>query len=310
LITFNDVLRSAGVDPARVRLARHQDTRTPGRSIYATWKSPGGPEQVEEYQAVQDRDRFEVGGFVAGFLVTPPPRNETLFIGLYQVLSVARCESGSREALTGIDVTGLYRYEMARDGRLDEYKERLVIEWGPGTRSWCQRASRQSKPIRAISDQQEPPFPGFAQFCVDVHDVPGIYPGWQERLREVKGIYVLVDKETGKQYVGSAKGYDSLWGRFSDYARTGDGGNVELKLRKGARYQIGVLQVVDLSLPDHSIEEIEGWWKRKLMSREHGLNRNLKSSYGSKSGPRRDVRYSASIAPEKSTIGLSSVEGR
>jgi hypothetical protein len=41
-----------------------------------------------------------------------------------------------------------------------------------------------------------------------------------------------------------------------------------------ARYQVGVLQVVDLSLPGHSIEEIESWWKRKLMTREHGLNRN------------------------------------
>jgi hypothetical protein len=43
---------------------------------------------------------------------------------------------------------------------------------------------------------------------------------------------------------------------------------VELNLHKGARYQIGVLQVVDLSLLDRSIEEIEGWWKRKLMSRD------------------------------------------
>ena len=58
------------------------------------------------------------------------------------------------------------------------------------------------------------------------------------------------------------------------HADLADGGNVELKLSKGARYQIGVLQIVDLSLPDHSIEEIGGWWKRKLMSREHGLNRN------------------------------------
>jgi hypothetical protein len=47
-----------------------------------------------------------------------------------------------------------------------------------------------------------------------------------------------------------------------------------LKQRQGAEYQVGVLQVVDLSLPDHNIEEIEGWWKRKLMSGEYGLNRN------------------------------------
>ena len=53
MITFNDVLRSAGVDPSVVRLARHQDTRARGRSIYAIWKSPDGPEPVEQYQAIQ-----------------------------------------------------------------------------------------------------------------------------------------------------------------------------------------------------------------------------------------------------------------
>jgi hypothetical protein len=274
LITFNEVLRSAGVDPVDVLLARHQDTRARGRSIYSIWKSPDGQKTVEEYQAVQAHDRFPVGGFIASFVVTPPPRNETLFIGLYEVLSMGRCEPGTREALTDIDVTGCYRYEMVRDDRLNEYKERLVVDWGPGTRSWAQRASRQPKPIQALRDELEPPFPGFSKFCIDVHDIPGIYQSWQERLREVKGIYVLVDKRTGQQYVGSAKGEESLWGRFSDYARTGHGGNAELKHRHSAQYQIAVLQVVDVSLPDHSIEEIEGWWKHKLMSREHGLNRN------------------------------------
>jgi hypothetical protein len=274
LITFNDVLHSVGVDPAEVQLARHQDTRARRRSIYAIWKSPGGQKLVEEYQAVQGSDRFNVGGFVASFLVTPPPRSETLFIGLYEVLSVGRCAPGTRDVLTDADVTGEYHYETAYDPRLDEYKERLVIDWGPGARSWTQRASRQPKRVLALRDQQQEPFPGFGQFCIDVHDLPGIYPSWQERLREVKGIYVLVDKKTGQLYVGSAKGEESLWGRFSDYARTGHGGNVELKQRKGAQYQIGILQVVDMSLPDHSIEEIESWWKRKLMTREHGLNRN------------------------------------
>ena len=124
-------------------------------------------------------DRFEVGGFVASFVVTPPPRSETLFIGLYEVLTRGECEAGSREPFTGIDVTGLYRYEMAYDNRLDEYKERLVVDWGPGTRSWVQLASHQPKPVRAPWDQQEPPFPGFGRFCVDVHELPGIYPSWQ-----------------------------------------------------------------------------------------------------------------------------------
>ena len=274
MITFNDVLRSAGVNPGHVRLVRHQDSRIRGRSIYAVWKSPGGTELVEEYQAVQAREVFEVRGHVASFVVTPPPRNETLFIGLYEVRGVGKCETGRRDPISGADVSGYHRYELVYDGRLDEYKGRLAVDWGRGTRTWVQLAVRQPKPVRALCDQDDPPFPGFSQLCVDVERVPTLAASWQDRLREVKGIYVLVDKDTGDQYVGSAKGEDSLWGRFADYARTGDGGNVELKHRRGAQYQIGVLQVVDTSFPDYRIEEIEGWWKRKLMSRELGLNRN------------------------------------
>jgi hypothetical protein len=79
LITFNNVLSSVGVDPGNVHLARHQDTRARGRSIYAIWKSPDGPKLVEEYQAVQNRDRFPVGGFVASFVVTLPPQGSGVF---------------------------------------------------------------------------------------------------------------------------------------------------------------------------------------------------------------------------------------
>lgn len=60
MITFNDVLRAAGLDPAQVQLARHQDARVQGHSIYALWRSPGGADLVEEYQAVQAQDRFDI----------------------------------------------------------------------------------------------------------------------------------------------------------------------------------------------------------------------------------------------------------
>jgi hypothetical protein len=274
VITFNDVLRSEDLDPGIVRLARHQDHRDRDRSIYAVWKSAGGQDLLEQYQAVQKRQFFSVGEFVASFVVTPPPASDTLFIGLYEVRGMGTCPAGQRDRLTGEDVSGFICYELRPDHRLDEYRERLVVDWGKATRAYVQLASRQPKRLLALRDQAEPPFPGFSQFCVDIRDITGLYPSWQQRLREVKGIYVLVDKDSGAQYVGSAKGEDSLYGRFSDYARTGDGGNVELRRRAGARYQVGILQIVDQSLPDHSIEEIEGWWKRKLMTREYGLNLN------------------------------------
>lgn len=274
MITFNDVLRSEGVDPAKVRLVRHHDAGRRGPTIYGAFRSPDGRRLLEEYQRIQHRKVFVVGELVASFIVTPRPRNETLFIGLYQVAAIAQCDDGARDPIFGDVVSGMNHYRMIHDNRLGQYQERLSIDWGPGTRAWIQRADRQAKAIRALSDREDPPFPGFSQFCVDVEQVPGLYASWQQLLREVKGIYVLVDKETGKQYVGSAKGEESLLARFMAYAQTGHGGNVELRRHTGARYQIGILQVVDLAFPDHRIEQIEAWWKHKLLSREFGLNQN------------------------------------
>lgn len=45
---------------------------------------------------------------------------------------------------------------------------------------------------------------------------------------------------------------------------------------KGGRrnYQVSVLEVVDENIPDDTIEQIESYWKNKLLSRRFGLNRN------------------------------------
>lgn len=83
-------------------------------------------------------------------------------------------------------------------------------------------------------------------------------------------MYLLVCKETGQQYVGSAKGEESLWGRFLQYS-DGHGGNVELKRRGKKGYRVSVLDIVN---SDHGIEQVEEAWKQKLMSRQFGLNRN------------------------------------
>jgi len=274
ILNFNHVLAAAAVDPETVRLARHQDHRIPGRSIYGMWISDGGQQWVEKYQAIQARDVFKGSQYLASFVVTPPPWNETLFIGLYEISSPRTCEAGETDPLTGADIEGFLEYGLIPDDRLDAYRGRLCIDWGDSARSWAQLASAQPKPIRAIRDRVDPPFPRMSQFHIDVDQVLGLYPSWQARLASVKGIYLLVDKDTGDQYVGSAKGDDGIWGRLSDYARTGHGGNAELKNRPAARYRASILEIVDQQLPDDAIEEVESWWKAKLMTREHGLNKN------------------------------------
>ena len=139
-------------------------------------------------------------------------------------------------------------------------------------------AANQPKPVVEISTQYEPRFPGFREFVHPVDDLATLPNGWQQVLRSVKGIYLLVDLDSGQQYVGSAKGADSLFGRWMDYANGGDGGDTGLKraAKQGRRrYQVSVLEVVDAHTPDETIEQVESYWKYKLLSRRpFGLNDN------------------------------------
>ncbi len=139
-----------------------------------------------------------------------------------------------------------------------------------------------------IADQYEPKFPGFRVFTRLVDEVPALPAGWQQVLRSVKGVYLLVDVESGHQYVGSAKGADSLFGRWMDYAADGHGGDKALKAAAAAAggrrsYQVSVLEVVDANVPDDTIEQIESYWKTKLLTRTFGLNRNWLPSPGGSS---------------------------
>jgi hypothetical protein len=275
LLTFNDLLRAASIDPDRVRLARHQAPRSPKyRSLYAAWESDGGPELIESYQRIQRRPVFRVGGHLASFIVSPAPASETVFIGVYAVHGESTCPEGSRDPYDGNDVSGMHLYDLRRDERFDRYRARLVIDWGLGTRSWCQRAARQDEHILAIRDATHTPFPGPGEFVADIDAVPGLPPSWREYLQNTKGVYLLVDTADGKAYVGAASGDDSFWGRWMAYAQNQHGGNVGMRARPGRSYRVSILQVVDVDQSDQGIEQLEARWKRKLLTREFGLNLN------------------------------------
>ena len=269
MLTFNDILRIEGVDPEQVRLIRHQDTRTQVvRPLYEIWRTE--PERLERYQELQKPGAFREGEHLASFVVTPQPRRETLFIGLYVVNAVHRAGPGTVDPVTGEDVTGNDDYQISRTESLAAYVNRLTIDWGKG-RQWRQRASANPKPVLGITDQIEPDFPGFAAFSWDIDQLDDLPLKWKEILRKVQGVYLLVDKQTGARYVGSATGDESLWGRFFEYFKDGHGGNRELRALGRRPYRVSVLQIGSF---EREILELEANWKTKLMTREFGLNAN------------------------------------
>jgi hypothetical protein len=269
MLTMNAILRHEGIDPSNVRLVRHQDQRAGVHlTPYNLWRAGDG--RLELYQRIQRRQVFTVGNLLASFVATPS--DETMFIGLYKVTGLGVAPVGTTDPAILVDQAGLNLYEIQQEPLLTDYVGKLIIDWGKGYRSWVQWANSNEKPVLQIrTEAREEPFPGFSTFCWNIDEIAAIPLGWQEVLRSVKGVYLLVCNETGKQYVGSAKGDESLWGRFLDYARSGHGGNIELKRRGKASYRVSVLEVVN---SDVGIERVEEAWKQKLMTRQFGLNRN------------------------------------
>ena len=105
---------------------------------------------------------------------------------------------------------------------------------------------------------------------------------WKAALSNVKGVYVICDKNNGKMYVGSAYGDVGIWSRWSCYIGTGHGWNDELtrlikkKEMSYARrfFQFSILEIMSMNTPDKVILNRESHWKKVLRTREHGYNKN------------------------------------
>jgi len=276
-ITFNSILRGVGLDPADVRLLRHQDHRADrGRTPYELWRD--NRPQFESYQSTQrieSRSKFKAS-YWASFVGTRD--GDTLFVGLYGVkyLDLLKEDRPMPHTDDIAEAGSCDEYSLTLEPRLNDLEGRLFVEWGEGTRAWVQYADRQDKAVTEIRRTfTEPEFPGFLEFREPLSKIEGLPKGWKDVLRSCRGIYLLSCPKTKEQYVGSATGEDCFWQRWRNYAETGHGGNLGLKSRDPSDYQVSILEVAGSAATTEEIQKMEGRWQRKLQSREMGLNRNL-----------------------------------
>lgn len=129
-------------------------------------------------------------------------------------------------------------------------------------------------------------FPGFENINHSFPKLEVIFKNqradWKAALTNLKGVYLISDKSNGKKYVGSAYGDAGLWSRWSCYIETGHGWNdelIRLTKEKGNKYarenfNFSILEVMTKTTPDHVVIARESHWKRVLLSREFGYNKN------------------------------------
>ena len=88
------------------------------------------------------------------------------------------------------------------------------------------------------------------------------------------GVYLLVNRETGQQYVRCALGGGGFFDHWGDYAATGHGGNVQLRGTTPEDLDVSVLEAVESTATGLDVIAVEVAWKRKLGTRVRGMNSN------------------------------------
>jgi hypothetical protein len=282
MLTLEHLLTPFGLDTSRsTKLVRHQEQ---GIDVSALHRAG----QFEFYQTFQGRPVFANCDQIISFL--GGSGTHATFVGVYNVLGV----TGPRAIklpkaflFPKMYVSDVYVYDLVRDERFDALIDRLVIDWGAGTRSWVQKFREGEKEVvEFLPRGYIKEFPGFLDFILRFDELKSMIENptanreWHRMLGSVAGVYLILDTRTGRQYVGSAYGNGGIIARWSQYARSGHGGNAQLKVlfdeRPNARVdlQFSVLQTLSPSLTAREVIAYEQRHKEKLGSRAHGLNSN------------------------------------
>src|SRR5262249_33127386 len=174
-----------------------------------------------------------------------------LFVGVYHVEGVQPAKGWAG-----------FIYSLKRLPGLDHLEGRAIIDFPKSFRNSYLVGSNHEDQLIVNAIREErlsiADFPGFNGVRLSFEMLASIIrqdnPSWRGALANIAGVYLITDRVTGKQYVGSAYGGVGLWQRWSTYAKTGHGETKELKellKQKGIEYarnlQFSLVEVCDIN---------------------------------------------------------------
>lgn len=278
ILNFSDVLNKVGLDPKRVKLIRHSLADKEFKKCYDN-------NMVPEYTRVQN-STFSNGYdywcvFISGKSTTAK------FFACYKVNG---CVPDTQDVKPdGFPLENWFQgqrmfYELEHVDLLKEYENRLLIEWGKGALAWAQKGTNE-KPTVAIQDKRV--FSGYENLVLTYDELkeivkdPTAYESWHTALSSINAIYLIVDRENGRKYVGSAYGKGGLLGRWTHYVHSLHGGNKLMKEllcgypERYTHFQFSILQLLPKAVTPEEVIRTETIWKKKLLSYEPlGMNAN------------------------------------
>lgn len=230
------------------------------------------------YQSEQLLKRFQDVDYIVSFIGEEGMSSR--FVGVFK-------NNGIIKLLDDFNGEKLAKFNLSEIKGFDLLKERVVIDW-KNPLSWLQNYSNQmpvTRIDRGLKENNIPVFTRFEDVILDYNQLKRIIDtnnmDWKAKLESCNGIYLILDKNTGKQYVGSTYNKRGIWGRWTEYARTGHGGDKDLKplLEKDNEYakkyfQWCILETIPLKILEEQAIDRESLYKRKFGTRDFGYNNN------------------------------------
>lgn len=290
IITIQELLEKRGLDSSKkIKLVRHKDNDF---DVYSAYKDDDQSEFLY-YNANQSKPVFSECEYIVVFL------GETgayaRFLEVYKVNGVKTISDSNKRPANPKGNLNSYSYDLTPVEGFESLKERVIIDWGKSAISWNQWYSKNPKEVVMIEPSLDyERFVDYESVLLDWDSLTTIiedkenHRTWHDKLSSVNGIYLILDKSNGKQYVGSAynqKGNSSnakgILGRWIEYIKSeGTGNNLGLEKEKQARpdfhknLQWSILMTLPLGMEESKIIAYEQRFKEKLGTRNYGYNEN------------------------------------
>ena len=268
----------------RIRLIRHADNRKEkiingksyANSLYNLYLTERNV--FLTYQSEQIAKDFKDVDYIVSFIGEEGTTSR--FVGVFK--------NGGIVAPLGLyNGKELARFDFTEVDGFELLKERVIIGWNNPV-SWRQNYQNQMPVIRIDRGLQENNIPVFTRFedvMLDYSQLRRIIETnnmeWKSKLESCNAVYLILDKLTGKQYVGSTYNPKGIWGRWSAYAWTGHGDNKDIKqlidddeTYAKKYFQWCILETLPLNILDKHAIDRESLYKQKFGTREFGYNNN------------------------------------
>ena len=178
--------------------------------------------------------------------------------------------------------------ELEKIESLSKFENRMIINWRV-PRGWYNTYGevKDKEVIKVLPKNFVDEFPGLMNIKISAQELkkiienPEIHKKWHDSLTRLQAVYLITDKSSGNQYIGTTYGLNGLWQRWEGYVKTGfTGGNTMLEKLKSERidfyndFQYSILEVLPQNANQKECVSAESLWKDKLGTRAFGLNKN------------------------------------